>query len=144
MNRIQYITDFLSCLHKTKKSLFSQIHPLFERHGITPVEWLVLSHITEEPGLSIKDISQLLGTTSSAATQIVTSLVEKGYVERKESSKDRRVIHVSLSPKGQTLVKTLKKEQLIIFTAMFQAFSDQELETYFNLQAKLLSPFQKP
>ncbi len=143
MNRLERITEFLGSLHKMKKALFSQIHPIFEKHGITPVEWLVLFHIHEEPGLSIKDIAHILGTTSSAATQIVTSIVEKGYTERKESTEDRRVMHIFLTENGTKLVKTLKSEQLVVFTSMFHAFSDEEMETYFSLQKKLLSPLQK-
>jgi DNA-binding MarR family transcriptional regulator len=143
MDRIPLIAEFLASVNRLKKTLFSEIQPIFDRHGITHAEWFTLDLIDENPGLSIKDIALTIGMTSSAATQIVNSLFEKGLVERKEEPVDRRIIHIHPSAQGVTLCLILKKEQMLMLATLFEKLTDEELKTYLSLQDKLLAPIQK-
>ncbi|WP_342438990.1 MarR family winged helix-turn-helix transcriptional regulator [Paenibacillus sp. FSL L8-0436] len=56
----------------------------------------------ECPGVMISKLSELLQISRPTASQVVSSLEEKGYIERAMSVTDRRVIYISLTEQGQT------------------------------------------
>jgi DNA-binding MarR family transcriptional regulator len=59
----------------------------------------------EDPGLRISDLSKELEISLSTLTQTTTSLFRLGYVARSEDPKDRRVIRISLTPRGRAEVQ---------------------------------------
>lgn len=50
---------------------------------------------------SMSSIAKKMGVTVGTLTTAINSLVKKGYVNRTRSSKDRRVVLISLSEKGE-------------------------------------------
>lgn len=50
---------------------------------------------------SMSSIAKKMGVTVGTLTIAINSLVKKGYVNRMRSSKDRRVVLISLSEKGE-------------------------------------------
>lgn len=50
---------------------------------------------------SMSSIAKKMGVTVGTLTIAMNSLVKKGYVNRSRSSKDRRVVLISLSEKGE-------------------------------------------
>lgn len=58
---------------------------------------------TEFPGVMVSQLSELLQISRPTASQAVSSLEEKGYVERLMSETDRRVVYISLTEQGQSV-----------------------------------------
>ena len=62
-------------------------------------------HIIEAVGLkghrNMSAVAQQLGITVGTLTITINRLVKKGYVIRQRSEKDKRVVHLALSEKGQ-------------------------------------------
>ncbi len=55
---------------------------------------------------AVGDIGTQFGMTLPAASQLVEKLVEKGWVERRESEHDRRVRHLALTDQGRALIRS--------------------------------------
>jgi DNA-binding MarR family transcriptional regulator len=55
-------------------------------------------------------LAERLIITSGGVTRIITSLEEKGFIERSISSEDRRGINVILTTKGKKIVKKIQQE----------------------------------
>ncbi|WP_405109109.1 MarR family transcriptional regulator [Paenibacillus sp. FSL K6-1217] len=55
------------------------------------------------PGLMVSRLSELLQVSRPTASQTVSTLEEKGYIERVMSETDRRVIYICLTAKGQAV-----------------------------------------
>lgn len=60
--------------------------------------------------MSMNDIKRVMIDKSPHTTRMVTKLLEKNLVDRKRSSKDRRVIYVTITKKGLALLKKLDVE----------------------------------
>ena len=62
-------------------------------------------HIIEAIGIyekkNMSTIAKELSVTIGTLTIAINSLVKKGYVDRKRSEEDRRVVYISLTPKGE-------------------------------------------
>ncbi|WEV54385.1 MarR family transcriptional regulator [Leuconostocaceae bacterium ESL0723] len=54
---------------------------------------------------SASQVAKIVHLTPSAMTTAIDRLVEKGYVERRRSSKDRRVVHLGLTRAGRVVYR---------------------------------------
>ena len=54
---------------------------------------------------AVSALSKPFGITMPAASQLVEKLVQEGYVERTESTSDRRVKQLALTSRGRALVR---------------------------------------
>lgn len=87
----------------------------------------------------MSNLARHLHLTVGTLTNTIDRLVQKGYVQRHRSDEDRRIVEVSLSPKGEDLFKeisTMRKERAEKF---FGQLSDEELEVLERILSKLVS-----
>jgi DNA-binding MarR family transcriptional regulator len=59
--------------------------------------------------MTISEISRAAGLQRSGGSVLVERLHERSYVKRTQDTKDRRVVWVSLTPKGAKLAGALMK-----------------------------------
>lgn len=105
--------------------------------AITPSQGFVLRFVADNNAVNVKSVAQALHITSSAATQLVDGLVDKGYLFRKNNSDDRRVITLSLSEKAKRLFKEFKEQGMEKMTELFDVLTDEELAQYAALNKKI-------
>lgn len=64
----------------------------------------------KKEGIPVSILSEMMKTSSSATTQMIGGLEEQKLVTRRMSTKDRRIILVSLTGKGTDSVKGFDKQ----------------------------------
>ena len=109
---------------------------------ITPSQLAVISIVMEKEKLQnrvgLKIVAETLGITSSAATQLVESLVKKGYLVKQSDAKDRRALFLEIPPKFKRKMTAMKAKVAARFTKMFDALNDKELALYAKLNEKIV------
>jgi DNA-binding MarR family transcriptional regulator len=105
---------------------------------ITPSQGFVLRFVAKNSPVSVKAIAGSLHVTSSAATQLIDGLVDKGYLVRNENPDDRRIIALSLSEKAKKLFNEFREQGLQKMTELFDALTDEELVQYAALNKKII------
>jgi DNA-binding MarR family transcriptional regulator len=68
--------------------------------------------------LTIADLAERLGRTPSATSRIVSSLVERGYMERSEEVADRRQRVIAVSAEGAALLAMVDRARAEQFLAV--------------------------
>lgn len=138
-HRADQIGELAESFQAIKRKLGSKQLAAKEKHActITPSQWTVLRTVMEWNRIGIKDIAQKLGISSSAATQLVDSLVQNGYLDRKQNPDDRRSLCIEISAKAKKQIHLLKKNRLQHLAEVFSVLSDKELEQYVQLNAKI-------
>lgn len=58
-------------------------------------------NVKGHPGRSISEVAEALDITLPSATLAINKLVRKGYLEKNQSTSDRRVMHVQLTRMGK-------------------------------------------
>lgn len=86
---------------------------------------------------TIKLMAELLGISSSAATQLTEGLVQLGLVDRKSSAEDRRVVEVSLTVTGQAKVQALRQAAKQHVAELLNGLSESEIIELLMLLKKL-------
>ncbi|MDB5551230.1 MAG: putative MarR family transcriptional regulator [Rhizobium sp.] len=77
--------------------------PMLDELGVTYTQYLVLSTLWEQDGLTITAISDRLWLEPSTITPAVKRLEAAGYVDRRRNKEDERLVQVFLSTKGKDL-----------------------------------------
>ena len=103
--------------------------------GISQVSVLFL--LLHKGSLSVSEIATVLGVSRSAATQLLSTLIEKEYVTKETGSRDKRSVIVTLSAKGKTHLKEQRKKAMSRFDDIFVVLSDEELAQIETITAKL-------
>lgn len=105
--------------------------PMLDEMGITYPQYLVLSTLAENDGITIGAIADRLSLESSTITPPVKRLEQAGLLERRRSKTDERQVHVHLTEAGHALLRKSRclGDTLIDRSGMsaheFQAFNRQ-------------------
>lgn len=130
-------------------NLFREINTIEEK-AITSREYKDLTnndmHVINAIGVdSKKNMSSIAGelsVTVGTLTIAVNSLVKKGYVERSRSSRDRRVVLISLSEKGRKAYDYHKKFHEEMIQGVIDTLDQEEMEALIKALTKLTSWFR--
>ena len=132
-NRRKIVEKITEDLYSIRRKMASEMHHLFDEMQITHPQWIVLHHIKKSGMINIKDLAKHLGTTSSAATQIVDGLVKKELLLRKRNEEDRRILNIELSEKAISKFNSIKSASFNTLSALFDVLDDKELQVYRDL-----------
>ncbi|MFJ6725498.1 MULTISPECIES: MarR family winged helix-turn-helix transcriptional regulator [unclassified Streptomyces] len=78
-------------------------------------------------------------SSGAAVTKRLKQLTERGLVERRGDTRDRRVAHLSLTDAGRTLVDSVLPEQLAYESAVLSALDGDRQDELAGLLGELLS-----
>ena len=79
------------------------------------------------------DLSITLGTLTAA----INNLVKKGYVERKKSEADRRIVNIQLTKKGKLAYRVHEKFHTDMVKATIEGLKEEEEEILVKSLEKL-------
>ena len=109
-----------------------------EREGLSAAGFSVLVVLTTAGGeLELRTLRRRLETSKANATEIVTTLENRGLVSRHRLAHDRRAAAVAVTAQGQELVDRLFPEHAERVSATFARLDEQEKRTLAELCSKL-------
>lgn len=82
---------------------------VLESYGITPEQFVALAKLSEEEGISQKQLAQKLDKDQNTVKAILDKLVRHGYVERLYNVKDRRAFSLHLTAKARAALPALRE-----------------------------------
>ncbi len=137
IDRRSTIEGILQCFQATKQRLLKVTNVLSDRNQIPYSQWMVLHIIYHNEGIGIKELSHMLGTSSSAATQLVDNMVKKGTLVSEKSLEDRRALKIRLAKNTKELIETTKTQTYQKIYTFFDILTDEELQQLSELSKKV-------
>lgn len=104
---------------------------------------LVLYALLEKRTCTMSELSKWLKISHGVATRTVDRLVDKGMVERRHGSEDRRVVLVSLSPEGEDYAEKMITYHLEEMNKVFSSVPSREREGFIRLLAEIDKQLEK-
>jgi len=93
-------------LHRVRDVVVRCEDSIFSEYGITYEQFTVLGEVKSRGGSPrMIDLAQALECAPNSISNIVDRMVKAGLVRRTRGKKDRRVVHVSLTGKGEDAIK---------------------------------------
>ena len=77
--------------------------------GLSVPQFRALCHIDKFPTASLSIVAEHLGSSTPSASRLVSGLVTRGLVTRKECADDRRQIALVLTSRGKTSLAAAQK-----------------------------------
>lgn len=127
------MTNTQELLNKLLVQLFNDILHI-EENSLKNIDLMYLSmteiHTIEAVGIkdakTMGEIAHDLRITVGTLSAAITKLIKKGYVERKRTEEDRRVVLVSLTSKGENVYREHQVFHEEMITSMLGNFSEEE------------------
>lgn len=103
--RISILAVFQTLKTKTTRLL----DPLVQAEGLTPVQVRVLLQLFRQDA-TVGDISERTGMGQANTSSLCKKLEREGFLTRRRSCPDRRVVTLSLTPKGREAMVRIQKK----------------------------------
>lgn len=114
--------------------------------GISGPQWMILmalADMDQADGVPVNAVSKKLHVDSSFVTTQSKLLEKKGFVRRKSSSEDARVVQMSLTDKTYKQLASLAAQQEALNEFIFAEFKGPELEAFTDRLAELQKRLEK-
>ena len=98
------------------------------KFGITGVQLMTLGFINHHDNCKTSDIANFLSVSPPDATRIVETLVKKGFVERINDEKDRRIIRLRIKGDGKKVFEVIRQELALSFSKILEKMNKQDAE----------------
>lgn len=95
-------------LYAASREVIKHYHPYLTQLGLTYTQYIAMMVLWADRRISVKELGRKLFLDSGTLTPVLKSLEEKGYVNRRRSSEDERVLIVEITDEGEAL-----KEQAV-------------------------------
>jgi MarR family transcriptional regulator, 2-MHQ and catechol-resistance regulon repressor len=117
----------LDSLLRTGSSVRRRLSSDLEREGLSASGFSVLVVLTTAGGeLPLRALRHRLRTSKANATEVVTTLEQRGLVVRRRLPQDRRAATVTLTAPGRALVDRLFPEHTARVQRAFAVLDDEE------------------
>lgn len=101
-------------VYTASRALTRAYAPLLGPLGLTYPQYLTLLVLWEEDGPPVKRLGERLALDSGTLTPLLKRLEQQGYVERRRSTDDERIVNVFLTSSGKALKTKAKKVPLAL------------------------------
>ncbi len=127
---------FERCLYFNLNALTRKVNRLWEAEfrqtGLSPPHAYLMRLVLDEPGLSQKQLAEVLHLDPSTVTRFVDALAARQLVRRDTSGSDRRSATVFPTREGKRLQKKLEKIGEELFQSLRKRIGDKPFRQLVN------------
>ncbi|MEH6724727.1 MAG: MarR family transcriptional regulator [Hyphomicrobiales bacterium] len=105
---------------------------ILERYDLSLPQWVVLSAVWRESGLTIGDLAAYSGNNAPATSRIVDRMIDKGLLLRTPDAHDRRTVRIEATNAAKDL-SHLANFYEDINNVLLDGFSKAEADMLFSL-----------
>lgn len=124
-------------VHRITARLQQVCNPVISPYGLDLYSSRIVAAVAQYGTLRIGDLVDLMVLPQSTLSHQVKRLETLGYVTRTRSSRDNRLVEVSLTPRGQEAAKVCMRLSEAIHEAVVGALSPAEADTLRSLLARM-------
>ncbi len=144
--------DLLFVLHDLARQLRALADRRAAQHGMTRAQWVMLIWLERQPGLSQKELAELVEVEPITVARLVDRLEARGMVERRADPADRRIWRLHLCPPARAVLDEMQVEREDMHNLVTHGVSEPEIQAVTlalcrmktNVSAELRArPFEK-
>jgi len=133
--------DLLFLLNDVARLLRVDADKRARAHGMTRAQWGILIWLERQPGISQKELSELLEVEPISVARLIDRLEARGMVERRPDPRDRRIWRLHLSPPAHAVLLDINEQRANMATMVMQGVDDTSqaimIEALFQMKATL-------
>jgi DNA-binding MarR family transcriptional regulator len=90
-------------LYAASREVIKQYRPYLDELDLTYTQYIAMMVLWETGSISARDLGRRLYLDSGTLTPVLKGLAERGYISRRRSEKDERVLIAELTERGKSL-----------------------------------------
>ena len=103
-----FVEDYLLyLLARVSYVLSGEFHRQLRRRSVAVPVWRVLASLSGSRGETVTGLAEVCLLQQPTMTKLLDRMVRDGLVTRSQDARDRRVVRVALTPRGETLAAEL-------------------------------------
>ncbi|HJS88141.1 MAG TPA: MarR family transcriptional regulator [Acetobacteraceae bacterium] len=126
MANFQY--ELLFLLHDVARLLRLDADKRARCHGMTRAQWAILIWLERQPGLSQKELAELLEVEPITVARLIDRLEARGMVERRPDPRDRRIWRLHLREPAFPVLREIDRERADILQTLAQGVDAATLQ----------------
>ncbi len=100
--------DIIFLLHDVARQLRVAGDRRARAHGMTRAQWVILWWLERQPGLSQKELAEIMDVEPITVARLVDRLTARGMVERRDDPADRRIWRLHLLPPARPVLDHMR------------------------------------
>lgn len=124
-------------IRRTSNLMLPQMEALFADESLTFSQWTVLMALREGGHSTSAELARIICHDAGSLTRILDELEQRNLIARARSETDRRVVSLSMTPQGLTLVETLLPRVVEHWNELLGDFSHLEIKLLIKLLNRL-------
>ena len=105
-------------LYAAARNITGLYTPYLKPLGLTYTQYIVLLVLWEEDGISVSDIGSRLMLDNGTLSPLLKKMESEGYIERRRSRDDDRIVEITLTYEGRKLQDKAKDIPLKVATCI--------------------------
>jgi MarR family transcriptional regulator for hemolysin len=131
--------DLLFLLHDAARLLRVDADKRARFHGMTRAQWGILIWLERQPGISQKELSELLEVEPITVARLIDRLESRGMVERRPDPKDRRIWRLHLMPSALPVLREIDLQRAEMTNMVTAGIADEAIETMIETLLRMKS-----
>jgi DNA-binding MarR family transcriptional regulator len=112
-------------------------------HGLSVPQFRALCFVERYDGSSLSEVAEHLDLSLPAVSRMVNGLVERGFMQRRASSDDRRHVSLSVSSRGHAVMGSARKATQRYLAERMEQLSSNELSAVAESMRVLRQVFEQ-
>lgn len=117
----------LGIMHLVRRRMDADLRHLHDRPAVDPAHFPILMSLRRRE-YSVSELADRFKVSPPSMSKTVTALVNRGWVVRVRSEKDRRIVQVSLTDEGRAILGEMREQADSVVAAMLDPLSPEERE----------------
>ena len=101
-------------LYAASRNVVSLYTPWLKPLGLTYTQYIVFLVLWEKDGITVGEICDQLMLDNGTLSPLLKKMQQAGYIDKKRSDEDDRVVLITLTAKGRALQEQVKEEHMIV------------------------------
>lgn len=118
--------DLLGLLHDVARLTRVEADRRARRMGMTRAQWSIIRRLSAAPGLSQKELADVLEVEPITIARIVDRMAAAGMVERRADGNDRRIWRLHLLPSATKVLKDIDDEIRALAAFIGQGLTEEQ------------------
>lgn len=135
MNELKSLVTLLKAARSVEKQLERNI---VASSSMSLSEFMVMEALySKDEDLPIQDIARMVLLSSGTMTYVINQLVKRGFIERINCTKDKRIVYAHLTDLGKIQISVAFKTHKQFIEKLFSVFTEEEVKEYIRLNKKI-------
>ncbi|MBR2590873.1 MAG: MarR family transcriptional regulator [Clostridia bacterium] len=123
-------------LYAAARNVVNLYTPLLKPLGLTYTQYIVFLVLWEQDGLTVGEIGEKLMLDNGTLSPLLKKMQQAGYIERRRSEEDERVVKITLTEAGKNL--QLKAKDIPLQAGSCVALPHEKARQLYTLLYELL------